>query len=419
MKALVATVLGGLLALLPAAHAATPLEDAQLAELDRVRTQVAGQVQLSAYDLLDELVWGWMSEPAFRTPTPVVLAGVSVPVGLGTGLQALLENHLADLLTQNPDCNVQLVHCPSCTAVMVHSGPEGTVISRGIDNPVLLEELGSAGRKHALFVDVEAEGTWLVLRARLTELTPDLPIVWSRTLSMSSSTPSMLRQPSELKSVADAQQDYLGALTSRGPVFVPVRVGVRTYAAPDTNGLFDNGFDTYDTYTDTDTGGRTPGVAPPPFYWVQSGVELGMTDARAWVGSFVLGYTIIPQAYQGLMGQVRMGRLLTGSYRSLTRPDLYAFGGAALMTVWGPGTASFQNDTLDADDILQSLNGDDPRAIFGTFHGGLDLRLGNRMGISAFFEFLPSFRTSSNFGAYVNLGSFGFQSFGTEITFWI
>jgi len=405
------------------ALAADPLEAAQLAELDRVRTQVAGQVQLTAYDLLDELVLGWIQEPVFTTPTPVVLAGLTVPVGLGTGLQALLENHLGGLLTQNPGCNVQLSHCPSCTAVVVHSGPEGTVVSRGIDSPALLQELGSGGRKYALFVDVEAEGTWLVLRARMTELNPDLPIVWSRTLSHASSVPAMLRQPDDLKTVAEARQDYLAALESRGPLAVPVRIGVRAFAAPDGNTLFETDtFDTYDTTdTDTDTGLDTGGIgiAPPPFYWVQSGIELGMSDARAWISSFVLGYSVIPQAYQGLMGEVRFARLLTGNYRSLTRPDLYAFGGAAVMTVWGPATGSFTNNALNTDDILNQLEGDDPRAVFGTFQAGLDLRVGNRMGMSAFFEFLPSFRNSDNFGAYLSVFGLGIQSFGTEVTFWL
>jgi hypothetical protein len=387
-------LLTSLLAPAPA-WAVTPIEDAQQAELERVRRQVAGQVQLSAYDLLDELVYGWMSEPVFPNPTPVVLAGVTVPVGLGTGMQALLENHLANLLIQNAGHNIQLVYCPSCTAVLVHSGPKGTVISRGIDNPELLQSLGGAGGKQALFIDVEAEGTWLVLRARLTELTPDLPIVWSRTLSISAGTPALLRQPQDLKSAAEARQEYLDILRARGPVAIPIRLGVRAYEGPDDGN-----------------------IAAPPFLWLQSGVELGLNDARVWIASVMLGYSIIPQAYQGLMSEVRISRLVTGSYRSLTRPDLYAFGGAAIMTVWGPATGSFTNEALNAEDFMQQLRGEDPRAIFGTFLFGLDLRIGNRMGMSGFLETLPSFRNSENFGEYVNVAGLGFQSFGTEVTFW-
>lgn len=377
------------------AQGGTAAAEAQLAELERVRGQVADQVQLSAYDLVDELVYGWTQDPVFGKPTPVVLAGVTVPVGLGTGMQALVENHIAAVLIQNPASHVQLAHCPSCTAVVVHAGPEGTVISRGLDNPAVLEELGGAAGKHALFIDIEAEGTWLVLRARLTQLTPDLPIVWSHTASTSAATPALLRQPDAIKSAADARQDYLDALHDRGPFTIPLRFVVRSYAQPD---------------------GRT-GVAPPPFIWLQTGVELGATDAQAWTSSLLVGYSFIPQAYQGLMGQARISRLLTGRARSHTRPDLYVFVGGAVMTVWGPATASFQEEALTADDIITSLGEDGPRNSFGALHVGLDLRIGNRIGLSSFLETMPSLRRSDNLGDHIRIADLGFQSLGTEVTF--
>ncbi len=390
-----AVALALLVALLSSAQA-SPIEDARDAELERVRGQVANQVQLSAYDLLDEMVYGWTAEPVFANPTPVVLAGVTVPVGLGTGLQGLLENHLSALLLENPGSNVELVHCPSCTAVVVHSGPEGTVVSRGLDNPEVLQELGGASGRHALFIDIEAEGTWLVLRARITRLTPELPIVWSHTVSTSASTPALLRQPQHLKSAEEAREEYVDTLESRGVVTVPLRLGVRTYAQPEGNGA---------------------GTPPPPFPWLQSGVELSPTGSQVWVSSFVLGYSFIPQAYQGLMGQARISRLLTGRYRSLTRPDLYLFGGAAVMSVWGPATGSFSNETLTADQILTSLQGDDPRATFGALHLGLDARIGNRVGIAVFLETLPGFYDSRNLGRYLTFAGLEAHSLGTEVSF--
>ncbi len=378
-----------------AARAVSPVEEAQLVELDRLRAQVAGEVQLSAYDLVDEMVVGWKTDPVFDQPTPVVLAGVTVPVGLGTGMAALLENHVAAVLAENPSTNIQLVHCPTCTAVVVHSGPEATVISRGIDDPAVIEQLGSASGKHALFVDIEAEGTWLVLRARLTRLTPDLPIVWSRTIASSAGTPALLRQPNDLKTAAEARQEYLAALRARGPITVPVRFAVRTFAEPANSGR----------------------IAAPPFIWLQTGVELGASDARAWTASLLLGYSFIPDAYQGLMGQARISRLLTGRARSLTHPDLYLFVGTAVIAVWGPATAPFQGDVLTADDLLAALAGDAPRTTLGAVHFGLDLRLGNRIGLSAFLETLPARNHSENFGDYIRVLDIGFQSFGTEVTF--
>lgn len=377
------------------ALAAGPAEEAQLAELDRLRAEVAGQVQLSAYDLVDELVLGWKDAPVFAQPTPVVLAGVTVPVGLGTGLAALLENHVAAVLAENPSTNVQLVHCPTCTAVVVHAGPEATVLARGIDDPATLEKLGAGTEKHALFVDVEAEGTWLVLRARLTRLTPDLPIVWSRTVASSAGTPALLRQPHDLKSAEDARKEYLAALQARGPVTIPVRFAVRTYAEPE----------------------NAANVAAPPFIWLQTGAELGANDARAWTASLLAGYSFIPEAYQGLMVQARVSRLLTGRARALSHPDLYVFAGTAVLTMWGPATAPFREDVLTADEFITDLDGDVPRNTLGAVHFGLDLRLGNRIGASAFLETLPARNYSQNFGDYVRVLDIGFQSFGTEVTF--
>ena len=273
----------------------SPVEEAQRVELDRARAEIAGQVQLSAYDLVDELVYGWVREPVFENPSPVVLAGVTVPVGLGTGMQALLENHIAGVLAANPSSNVQLVHCPTCSTVVVHSGPDGTVVSRGFDNPEALAELGGATGRHALFIDVEAEGTWLVLRARITRLTEDLPIVWSHTLATSVGTPALLREATDLKGSAEARKEYMDTLRGRGPILVPLRMVVRSYARP--NNTFQIG------------------IAPPPFIWLQSGVELGVTSARAWTTSFLVGYSFVPQAYQGIMAQARVHRLVTKSAR--------------------------------------------------------------------------------------------------------
>lgn len=385
--------------LVPSARAATPIEEAQDAELQRVRAEVADQIHLSAFDLVDELVYGWTQDPVFDKPTPVVLANVSVPVGLGTGLQALVENHLGNVLNENPSTHVQLAHCPTCTATVVHSGPEGTVVSRGYDNPDVLAKLGENTGRHLLFVDIEAEGTWLVLRARITKLSPDLPIVWSHTLASSASSPALLRESSALKSASEARQEYLNALTGTGSISIPLRIGVRSYARPD--------------------GRRSGTLGAPPFLWFQSGVEMAPTNARAWTASLLAGFSFIPQAYQGLMGQARIHRLATGKSRSLTRPDLYLFMGGAILTVWGPSTASLGPDPITSDQLLIDVEaGENPRTTLGTFQVGADLRLGNRIGFSAFLESLPSRDRSQNIGDYTRILGVPFHSWGMEATFW-
>jgi hypothetical protein len=314
---------------------------------------------------------------------------------MGTGMQSLLENHLSSVLLANPDTNVRLVHCPSCMATVVHSGPEGTVLSRGIDQPEVLSQLGKDAGKHALFVDVEAQGQYLVLRARITRLTPDLPVVWSRTLSSSTASASMLRQPAALKTVEEARAEYLRALRGGGIVTIPVRFTVRSYAQPYGRGS----------------------LAAPPFLWTQSGVELAPTDARAWMSSFLVGYAVVPEAYQGLMGQARFYRLLTGRARSIARPDLYGFIGGSVMTVWGPAAGSFRRRRLTADELLADDNRQTPRSTFPTLHFGADLRLGNRVGLSAFYETIPSLANSANLGDYIYFLGLPWQAFGTEVAF--
>lgn len=376
---------------------ANPIEQAEVAELERVRAQVADQVQLMAYDLVDELVWRWTQDPPFPTPTPVVLASATVPVGLGTGLQALLENHVNHVIGLNPTTNVRLVHCPACTSVVVHSGPEGTIVARGIDQPEVLSELGVRSGQHALFLDLEAEGAHLVLRARITRLTPDLPIVWSHTLATSTSSAALLRDGATLKSAADARKEYLDALRERGPVTVPLRFAVKTYARVDR---------------------WSPGVPPPPFAWLQTGVELAPTEGRAWAASVIVGYSFIPQAYQGIMAQGRVHRLLTGRVRSTVHPDLYAFAGVAATSVWGPATAPFRREVVTADDILRDAELEDPRTSFGSLQVGLELRLGSRIGMATYLEMLPDLVNSQNIGHYVRILGTEWQSLGTEVSFW-
>jgi hypothetical protein len=365
-------------------------------ELDRARGQIASEIQLMAYELVDELVFDWHQEPVFDRTTPVVLAEVTVPVGLGTGIATLLENHIAAVLIDNPETNVQLVHCPQCTAVIVHSGPEGTLVSRGYDSPDVLAELGSRSNKHALFIDIEAEGADLVLRARLTGLTPDLPIVWSRSLATSVSTPVMLRASDSLKSSADARQEYMDILRSRGPLFLTVRLNVRTFAQPD----------------------NSDGVPPPPFLWLQAGVDLGATQARRWTSTLVVGASHVPIAYSGLMAEARVSRLLTGRSRSLTQPDLYLFFGTSLMTVWGLSAASFQDDIPDVDGALATLLERDPRTTLGTLHLGLDLRVGQRIGMTVFIETLPGRGSSQNLGTFVKVPGLSLHTIGTEVSLW-
>ena len=119
---------------------------------------------------------GWTQEPVFATPTPVVLASVSRyprawaracrPSSRTTWPPSLLDNP-----ADQPGAGALPQPAPpsSCTPV-----PEGTVVTRGVDDPAVLAEpwrlpamastpSSSTSRPRA---------AWLVLRARLTKPRP-------------------------------------------------------------------------------------------------------------------------------------------------------------------------------------------------------------------------------------------------------
>ncbi|MCA2978363.1 MAG: hypothetical protein INH41_14205 [Myxococcaceae bacterium] len=383
------------LALATAALAATPADvDLKERQLELLRAEVASEVQLQAAGLLDELVYGWTQEPPFSADTPVVLTGVTVPVSLGTGLEAYLENHLASLVTKNPKSRVQLVHCPACSAWVVRSGPTGTVVTRGFDDPQTLAQGGlSTGGRHALFLEFEAEGASLVLRARLTTLDASLRIVWARTLTTSTATPSLLRSGERLVSAQEARREYLEALGGRGLFLVPVRFGVRAYAT-----------------------GTTSSFANTPFFWLSAGLEAAFSQARAWTASVNAGFSWLPQSHVAVMAQGRVARLLSGRSTSLTWPDLYGFIGAGVLFGQGRGLLPFRNRVPTIDDVVSTTTSNEPRATLGLLSVGLELRVKNRVGLVVFLETLPAVEITDNIGTYVDL-LVRFQSFGVEVSF--
>lgn len=376
------------------AWAAEDTQPSQQQELENLRREVAGQLQLKAYDLLDELVYSWSQQPPLPTETPMVLADVSVPVGFGTGLEALLENHLVGLLLKNRKSNVVLVHCPQCSAMVVRSNAKGTIIARGFDEPQTLAAAGAqSSAQHALFLDFEAEGAALVLRARITELNPKLPIVYAKTLTTTTSSAALLRDGENLKSAEAARKEYLDAL--QGRIWgVPVRVAVRAYKP-----------------------GAGQQVAPAPMLWLQGGFELAFSQARAWLASVSLGVSWAPQLHVGFQAQGRLGRLLTGNTTSLTYPDVYAFVGASVMLIQGRAAVTFSDDVPTIDQLTSPIRNAEPQAVLGAVQTGFEVRVKNRVGFAVYIESLPGITTDTNLGRFLDLSFIKFQTLGFEVMF--
>lgn len=370
--------------------------EARRAQLEALRGEVAAQLQLQAYDLLDELVFQWTEQPVFEADTLIVLGDLTVPIGFGSGLGALLENHFVSLLGKNRRAQLRLAHCPRCTSVLVHSSSKGTLVSRGVDQPAALAEAGAlSGARHALFLDFEIEGAALVLRARVTALEPALPIVYARTLSTSTSAPALLRSPERLKSGPDARAEYLDALNGRGVFLVPVHLGVRTFAAVPGNSL-----------------------KALPMVWLEGGIEVAMTQARAWTATVSGGVSWAPQLHVGWLAQGRVARLISGNVTSLTAPDLYAFVGGAVIGVYGQAAAIFKDDIPTIQDLTDAIRGiTEPTFIYGAFQLGLELRVKNRVGVTVFLESAPAMNDAQAIGKYLDLAVIQFHTLGVEVSF--
>ena len=232
-----------------------------------------------------------------------------------------------------------------------------------------------------------------MLRARITSLERALPIVYAKTLATTTAAPALLRSGVQLKSAAEARQEYLEALERRGAYLIPLKMGVRSYAEGSER------------------------ITAPPFAWLQAGVEASLTQAQAWTGSLTLGVSWAPQLHTGWMAQGRIGRLLSGSVKSLTHPDLYAFLGGAVFSIHGPSALLFRNRAPNAEDLINQARGTDPSATFGALQVGLELRVMNRIGVSAFLESLPSLNNASAIGSYRDLEVITFRSMGAEVSF--
>jgi hypothetical protein len=386
--------LGLVLLLLARSARAADAAPEQERQLELLRAEVGSEVQLQAAGLLDELVYQWTQQPPFEADTLVVLAGLSVPVGLGTGLEAYLENHFSGLAVKHPATRVQLAHCPACSAWVFHSAAEGTTVSRGFDNPQSLERAGLASSaRHALFLDFEAEGSSLVLRARITTLDAQQRIVFARTLSTATGVPALLRSGERLVSAREARQEYLDALSGR-LFLVNVRLGVRTYRAGD-NGL----------------------VAASPFLWLNVGLEASFSQARAWTAALIGGVSWLPDSHVAVQAQAKLARLLTGNTVSLTTPDLYAFVAGSVFFGQGQAMLLFRGGLPTLDDILNTQSGNLPRSTLGMLSIGLELRIKNRIGLVAYLESLPGLEGSQNVGNFLDLGFIRFQAIGVEVSF--
>jgi hypothetical protein len=155
-----------------------------------------------------------------------------------------------------------------------------------------------------------------------------------------------------------------------------------------------------------------------PMVWLEGGIEVAMTQARAWTATVSGGVSWAPQLHVGWLAQGRVARLISGSVTSLTAPDLYAFVGGAVIGVYGQAAAIFKDDIPTIQDLTDAIRGiTEPTFIYGAFQLGLELRVKNRVGVTVFLESAPAMNAAPAIGKYLDLAVIQFHTLGVEVSF--
>jgi len=328
-------------------------------------------VRLMATDLVDELVYSWISEPPLPERTALILADVAAPVGLDERFTVMVENRLYELLRQNPGIKVDLAHCGPCTQFIAKSNPQGTILSRGVDQPEVLAQLvkNMPGRE-ALSLDFEAEGRELVLRAQVFELTGVQKIVWAKTYSTSLSGRRALRDTSPLISLDEARARQRAILAGRDPLEVTSRLVVRIFNASPSAPV---------------------SAAPLPFF--EQSFEAVPLPSRALRAAVTVGFTSIKDSLSAWSVGGHVAHLLLRDTPSLVDPDLYLTFGMHYIRMRGPGALAFSENGVTPDQINNMAT--EPKATLVSWRLGLETHIKFRLGMLAFLEYTPTLDNSN------------------------
>jgi hypothetical protein len=386
----------------PARAEGTAGEAVERAQADELRALVANRIHLRAMNLIDELILGLVETPPVEEATMIVIGDVTGPFGFGTGFDALLENHLLDRLIAHPETRLRPVLCAACRAVTVVSAAKATVMARGIDQPEALAQMASTGATSAMFVDVEAEGTDVVVRVQMAALRPGLPIVWARTLTSSTASDALLRADERLVTAREAREEYLAALRQRGRLFPVLRFSLLQFRTNDT--------EQFDPLTGLFI---PPSVPVAPLYWISVGTELSLTNNREWLGSFVVGGSHFPGLYTGALVQARLARLVSGNVASLVWPNVYLVGGLSLMGLVGIEAVKLRETTA-----ALTTPPDQATYAWPSLHVGFDVRLGQRLGAALTVEQTPTLYNRPSIGVWGPGWPFHAHAIGGEVTLW-
>lgn len=354
--------------------------------VERARGAQAMVLQLMAADLLDELVYQWTQKPPFgESQARVVLLRISAPLGTNSVLATFLENHFFNLLTKNPATGLVPVYCGPCLSLTSYSNSQRTVIARGADLPELGAELKEKA-DYALAIDLEAEGSQLVLRSYFSSL-GDNHLVQAKALSTDTARPPALRQSMRLISVESARREYLDILADRKRL--SLHLGVRIDMIE----------------------GSSDSVISAPFIWAVLGAETYVNHRKEWLADLTLGIASLDGQYSAYQLGSRVYRHLAMDTVDLSSPDLYALAGLSYWDISGPGSLLFKNqEKLTPGDIVAATEGEDASKIRShntTLTLGVEARIGGFIRMGAFIQRFLNQGENANFSNWYH--AYGFE----------
>ena len=346
-------------------------------------------LRIMGADLIDEMAYQWIKNSPVTRGKSVVIADISAPIGIDSRFNQFVENRLFEIIESNPQLPLTFVHCSQCMQLTAVSGPKRTVISRGIDQPEVLQSLIKLSPDNlGLSLHFEAEGRELVLRAELFELIPPQKIVWAKRLSTTMDQSELLRNAPSLVSLDTAREEKQKLLQGREPLSTMTRFNIRNFQA-------------------------AIGQIPPLVFISQS-LETSLLPNRNRKFIFEIGFTSIKDLVQGWTIGGEYASLIGRNMPSLVNPDVYWFAGVEYMSLEGPGAAPFGQGQFNLQALLNS--NEDPKAGMTFLKFGFEALVKNRFGLATYLEYAPILADSQILVTQNALG-IPYQTVGVSVEF--
>lgn len=356
--------------------------------MERSRLTAANQIQLYAIDMIDDLIYEWMTKPPFNESTNLSLVSLDVPMGLNVRMRGILENHFYSLMAEHAEIGIKISHCRSCTQLTAYNSGKQTSYGQGYD-VLPSQQLVIPKNSKLLFLDFSVDDHYMILRAKVVNNSPEREVLYARTIVKSSSEAPLLRDNKDIVSKEEAREQYLKMLKKDYIYSIPLSLDVYSFEAADD-----------------------AAVGIIPLVWWDISVEGGASMDRTWLYSSGVAVAYLPDTYSAFRFSGRLLYRLDSGYFSMARPRSYLFSDLAFSRITGPGVATLVDDSkLTPGNIIANQENDtnDLETIMIGIKLGVQLRVNRLYRFSAYIQALPSEAGNDN------LTSSFIKSFGAEI----